>query len=310
LADGQGTSAEAWSDWKESLVWQLFGATSRYLIDQKAFYEKAKIERDSLEASVFQNLGADYADEIEAQFELMPDNYFRAIQVSDIVDDLKLVRSFLRNVSLDSDSPLAPAITWQPSPERGHTIVGICTWDRQRLLAKIAGSFAVASLNILSADIFTRSDHVVLDIFRVSDDQGRAPMDKRDFDRVETTLCNALLDEQFEFAPLLEKARHQGQQRSPQEIEFPTRIAIDNKAHTTYTLIQIEAADRLGLLYDILSALDREGVSIALSRISTQAGAAIDTFYVVDQATHSKITDTQRIDVLQQYLQIATLLKE
>src|SRR5262245_36596074 len=24
LADGQGTSAEAWSDWKESLVWQLF----------------------------------------------------------------------------------------------------------------------------------------------------------------------------------------------------------------------------------------------------------------------------------------------
>src|SRR6266436_4623406 len=29
LADGQGTSAEAWSDWKESLVWQLFHATSQ-----------------------------------------------------------------------------------------------------------------------------------------------------------------------------------------------------------------------------------------------------------------------------------------
>jgi len=27
LADGQGTSAEAWSDWKESLVWQLFHQT-------------------------------------------------------------------------------------------------------------------------------------------------------------------------------------------------------------------------------------------------------------------------------------------
>src|SRR5205807_1375918 len=45
LADGQGTSAEAWSDWKESLVWQLFDATSQYLVDQKAFYEKTKIER-------------------------------------------------------------------------------------------------------------------------------------------------------------------------------------------------------------------------------------------------------------------------
>src|SRR5213079_3477961 len=47
LADGQGTSAEAWSDWKESLVWQLFDATSQYLVDQKAFYEKTKIERES-----------------------------------------------------------------------------------------------------------------------------------------------------------------------------------------------------------------------------------------------------------------------
>src|SRR5438094_998931 len=35
LADGQGTSAEAWSDWKESLVWESFYETSRYLADQK-----------------------------------------------------------------------------------------------------------------------------------------------------------------------------------------------------------------------------------------------------------------------------------
>ena len=46
LADGQGTSAEAWSDWKESLVWQLYHATSQYLSDQAAFYEARKIERE------------------------------------------------------------------------------------------------------------------------------------------------------------------------------------------------------------------------------------------------------------------------
>src|SRR6266567_1223566 len=33
LADGQGTSGQSWSDWKESLVWQLFQATSQYLAD-------------------------------------------------------------------------------------------------------------------------------------------------------------------------------------------------------------------------------------------------------------------------------------
>src|SRR5213075_2973097 len=43
LADGQGTSGDAWSDWKESLVWELFHATSQYLTDQKAYLEQTKI---------------------------------------------------------------------------------------------------------------------------------------------------------------------------------------------------------------------------------------------------------------------------
>ncbi len=92
-----------------------------------------------------------------------------------------------------------------------------------------------------------------------------------------------------------------------QEIEFPTRIAMDNRAHPTYTLIQIQTPDRLGLLYDLLACLDREGVSIALSRISTQNGAAIDTFYVADCSTRSKITDSQRIATLQRHLQRAAV---
>src|SRR6202011_4688238 len=42
LADGQGTSASAWSDWKESLVWQLFHTTSQYLSNQRSYYEQSK----------------------------------------------------------------------------------------------------------------------------------------------------------------------------------------------------------------------------------------------------------------------------
>ena len=156
LADGQGTSAEAWSDWKESLVWQLFHETSRYLADQQSYYEKTKIERESLHASVAENLSADYAEEIEAHFESMPDHYFRASSVPEIIEHLKLFRSFLENVSSAKEFPLAPAIKWQVVPEQGHTMVTFCTWDRERLLAKIAGSLSVVPLNILSADVFAR----------------------------------------------------------------------------------------------------------------------------------------------------------
>src|SRR5262249_37559045 len=85
LADGQGTSADAWSDWKESLVWQLFHQTSRYLADRRSYYEQTRIARETLSASVAENLSMDYAEEIEAHFEYMPDHYFRATGVPDII---------------------------------------------------------------------------------------------------------------------------------------------------------------------------------------------------------------------------------
>jgi [protein-PII] uridylyltransferase len=302
LADGQGTSGQSWSDWKESLVWQLFHATSQYLADQKSYHEQTKIERESLEAAVAAELPSDFAEEIEAHFEFMPDNYFRASKVPDIVHDLQLFRTFFENASIQEERPLAPAVSWEAFPELGHSIVCFCTWDRQHLLAKIAGSFSVVPLNILSADIFPRGDHTVLAIFRVSDAKGHAVTEVRDRDLVENTLRTALEVETFEFAPLLEQARHKIKPRQLQELEFPAGIAVDNKAHPAYTLVQIEAPDRVGLLYDLLTGLGQEGTNIVLSRISTQKGAAIDTFYVTDRVSRTKITDSHRIAAIQRRL--------
>ena len=306
LADGQGTSAEAWSDWKESLVWQLFHQTSRYLADRKSYDEQTRIERQSLQAAVSENLSPDYAEEIEAHFDFMPDRYFRASDLPEIVEHLKLFRSFLENVSTGAELPLAPAIKWKAVPEQGHTVMTFCTWERERLLAKVAGSFSVVPLNILSADVFPRADNMVLGVFRVCDANARPATDPRDFKLVEQTLQRALEDESFDFLPLIEKAKRQSRRLAP-AIEFPTRIAIDNRTHPSYTLIEIQAPDRLGLLYDVLNCLDRENILIPLSRINTQAGAAIDTLYVVDGANHAKITDSHRIRMIQQHLKNSIL---
>src|SRR6516164_120323 len=294
LADGQGTSAEAWSDWKESLVWQLFHEASRYVADRKSYDEQTRIERESLQASVSKHLSPDYAGEIEAHFEYMPDHYFRATDLPEIIEHLKLFRCFLENLSGSGESALAAAMRWKVVPEQGHSVVTFCTWERERLLAKIAGSFSVVPLNILSADVFPRGDNVMLSIFRVCDTNARPAAHPRDLQMVEQTLRRALEDESFDFLPLIEKAKRQSRCLAP-TIEFPTRIAIDNKTHPSYTLIEIQAPDRLGLLYDVLSCLDRENILIPLSRINTQAGAAIDTLYVVDGSAHGKITDSHRI---------------
>jgi [protein-PII] uridylyltransferase len=316
LADGQGTSPEAWSDWKESLVWQLFDQTARYLADRQSYYEQTRVERESLQASVAENFSPDYAAEIEAYFELMPDNYFRSSGLPEIVEHLKLFRCFLDNVSSppqngfaalnQGESPLAPAIKWKVVPQQGHSVVTFCTWERERLLAKVAGSLSVVPLNILSADVFPRDDNIVLGVFRVCDTKARPVTNPRDFELVEQTLRRALEDESFDFLSLIEKAKRESHRLAP-AIEFPTRIAIDNKTHPTYTLIEIQAPDRIGLLYDVLSCLDRENILIPLSRINTQAGAAIDTLYVVDGATRAKITEANRMQIIQQHLKSAIL---
>ena len=309
LADGQGTSADAWSDWKESLVWQLYESTTQYLSNQEAFFAQTRIERDQLQARVTENLGAEFAEEVEAHFEVMPDNYFRAFTTDEIVSHLKLFRCFLENLYQRDEPPLAPAVAWDAFPEQGHSIASFCTWDGQELLAKIAGSFAVVPLNILSADIYTRGDNVVLDIFRVCDPRFRAVTDKRDQAIVESTLRSALINPDFDFAPLLERAHRRIAIHNRVGLGFPTRVAVENKTHPAYTLVQIQTPDRLGLLYELLSAFGQENVSIALSRISTEKGAAIDTFYVADRTTRGKITDSTRIAALLHRLQEAAVGK-
>src|SRR5471030_728457 len=86
LADGQGTGDVNWSDWKEALVWHLYRSTTLYLADGEAFYRQRTIEREELRASVRKKLAAEYREEIDAHFEHMPDRYFQAYNVNDLVE--------------------------------------------------------------------------------------------------------------------------------------------------------------------------------------------------------------------------------
>src|SRR5438874_537664 len=306
LADGQGTSDQGWSDWKETLVWQLYHATIQYLADRHSFYERAKTAREARETAVQKQLGPDYEEEIEAHFEFMPDHYFRAFEVPEIVAHVELFRRFY-DACCFGPTPLAPVMRWEPFPDQGHTTLTLCSWDRQQLLFQIAGSISLVPLNILGADIYTRGDNVALDVFRVSDLRGRAVTNPGDMALVEATLQKALETEAFDLSGSLEQAREKGRRRVVGDLAFPSQVSIDNHADPHFTLIEIQTPDRIGLLHDLLQCFSRGEIDIALSRISTESGAAIDTFYVTDRRTRGKITNAQRIDSLQAELHRAAL---
>jgi [protein-PII] uridylyltransferase len=59
-----------------------------------------------------------------------------------------------------------------------------------------------------------------------------------------------------------------------------TQIRFDNESSETRTVIEIETEDRIGLLYMVSQTLTELDLDISAAKISTEKGAAIDTFYL------------------------------
>jgi [protein-PII] uridylyltransferase len=306
LADGMGTSDENWSDWKEGLVWTLYRRTARYLEGGVDAMEETRRNRLLQKKLVLDELDESFADESEAHFHFMPDRYFQMFEPGEIASHLRHFREFFLQRATNENLAAAPALRWIPKPDKGHTEVWVCSWDRPRLLERIAGAFVSARLNILGADIFTRTDSLALDIFRVCGGNFEPVPSPRDVASVEKRLTEALDCEEFDFTPLMDKDSRLRSYKLSQEFDLPTRITIDNDSHPVYTLIEIQTPDRLGLLYDLLRAMSTESVLIEISRITTEMDVAMDSFYVYGR-DGGKITSRTAIRNLQQVLHNAAV---
>ena len=108
-------------------------------------------------------------EELVAHFEALPPRYFQIHSAREIHDDLLLTHRFMRLQITEEDKPLAPVVNLHNEPDRGYSVVRVCTWDRAGLFAKMAGSLSAVGLTILSAQIFTRQDGIALDTFFVTD---------------------------------------------------------------------------------------------------------------------------------------------
>ena len=307
LADGQGTSDDNWSDWKEGLVWQLYRATRAYLLEGASFFEKRRVGFEELKEEVRRKLAADYAEEAKAHFAQMPERYFRNFTASEIAGHIRFFRKFFEREIRGSQKGLGPVVKWMHHPEQGHSEVLLCGWDHPGLLARICGAFLAARVNVLSADIHTRGDNLVLDIFRVCDAKHRPVDSERDQRMFERVLGESLEDEDFDFAPLIAKARSRLGYRISQEAEIPTSLIVDNRSHPAFTILDIDTPDRIGLLYDLFDAFERLELNLELARITTEKGVAMDTFYLTRETDGGKVVSEREIRKLQRTLHEAAV---
>ena len=312
FVDAAGTSIKSWTEWKETLLWQLYHRTTQAIEGG----ERAQNILSKRIEQLYREVSADLKgqlplEEIYSHFELMSASYYINTSAGEAGRHLQLIHRFLqRQAEVEkAEDALVPVIDWQSFPNQGNSRVTICTWDRLGLFSKIAGAFAAAQLRVLSAHIYTRGDHVVLDQFEVCDRQLQAVIDPKQIQAAEQMLQRALTNQEtIEFHQVLQKIRAaRGPVPRLREVQIPTLIEFDNEISESRTVVEVQTEDRIGLLFTITNTLSELNLDISFAKIFTEKGAAIDTFYVQDHAG-KQIADPGRLEQIKVQLEAAIKL--
>ncbi|MCA9171161.1 MAG: ACT domain-containing protein, partial [Planctomycetales bacterium] len=95
--------------------------------------------------------------------------------------------------------------------------------------------------------------------------------------------------------------QHQSKASWQSLTDLPTKVRIDNSTSDQFTIIDVFAHDRPGLLYTIARALYELRLSVATARIGTYLDQVVDVFYVTD-TRGLKIGDESRITEIREAL--------
>ena len=285
FVDSLATSDKLWNGFKDSLLWTMHHKTMTVLAGGTDFLRAEEKQRELLAEEVSGLLPRTFQrDELEAHFATLPPRYFQIHQAKEVCSDLSLAHRFMHQQIGAAEQALEPVVNWHNEPDRGYTSAKVCTWDRPGLFSTITGSFSAAGINILSAQIFSREDGIVLDTFYVTDAAAGGVVHREARQRFETVLSEALTGEGLDLSTRI--ARRKSARPLYQSLageRIPTRIFFDNETSKDYTVIDLETEDHLGLLYTASKTLAEVGLDISLAKISTEKGAAIDSFYVTEQ---------------------------
>ena len=285
-ADSNGTNNEAWSPWKETLMLQLYESTRLWLKEGKEQFKSILVENKAkLLERCRKRLNPSYHEQMELHFKRMPDPYFRFREPRNISIHIKSVQTFLKREQAAEEGAFECDMSWIDRDDRSHTELLVTAWNRPLFLEKVCCALAAHEINIISADVYTRSDGIVCDLFQVCTVEREPVTSERDRKRVLETFraINADPDPFADYQPkkyLKPKTNLLRTDSSEGGIPFPTRVYISNEISSICTAVEIQALDRIGLLHDLFYTIGKLGLATVHARICTEKGAAMDTLYV------------------------------
>lgn len=281
VADIRAVGPGTWTNWKGELLLKLYEETLAILTGEEAPKER-KIE--AMLAEIHQAARGKYPEIwLNEALPALTPRYLLATSSEKVLVDL----AALFHLLID---PIGLASRY--SKELGLTEYTLYTHDQEGLFSKMTGVLAAKGLQVVSAQIFTQGNGTVVDTFYVIDPDypGEvSPSRRTDIEKA----VRLVLTGRETVETLLSRGRRFQPQKGIQSL--PVKVALDNESSRSYTVIDIFASDRSGLLYVIAKTLFDLKLSVYSARIATKLDQIVDVFYVLGP-DHQKVTDAEKME--------------
>ncbi len=288
-ADIRAVGPDVWTPWKGTLLAELYRRTRRIL--ESGNYTKEKVDlwvdesRRKVLALSEKQVSPDRMDEY---LKNMPVKYYFNYTPEEISTHLKAISqtgfdSILIHLSVLEQEKLSELMVHVTSTPG--------------LLAKVAGVMAVHDFNILEAKQYVSKSGSALITVRFVDAKGEMVYEERRFENFKEDLLK-ILGGKMRVSSLIEARKKPAWSQKKPARTMPTRIEVDNDVSAYYTVLDIYTHDRVGLLYEILTALSVLGLYVDVSKISTKVDQVADVFYVKD-IFGQKVTQVEKLKRVQ-----------
>ncbi len=292
-ADTEAVAPGSLTGWKESLFVELYASSMEELSGQAPVADE-KERAEALRSKLRGALAGRFPPEwLERQLPAMPLPYLLRTEPERVAAHLRAQQEL---------APGGVRVESEYLPETGLAQYTVFAHDglTPGLFSKITGVLAAERFQIVDAQIVTRSDGLVVDTFRGvdMDFKGEPPAHRRSevAERIEQVLLGKRTVEE-----LFAARRATSRREAPAPSAGPTQVEIDPASSDRFTIVEVFADDRPGLLYRIARTIFEEGLSIASAKISTRLDQVVDVFYVTDPAG-AKVTDPARLETLRKRL--------
>lgn len=217
----------------------------------------------------------------------LDDTMLRSLDADIIARFAKLARA------AENDAANAAVVA---TPRDGDLEAIVYTDDRPGLLADLAGAVASTGMSVRTVQALTTEDGKAIDIFIIQSPDGVPVEDSEQSRRLHQSLLAAASAPPAS-APKLR--RRLGDRREIFTVVPNVRIEVE--ASEEAMVVEAEGLDRPGLLYELTTALAREGATIASAHVATYGERAVDAFYL-QNASGGKLTDAAALKRIEKSL--------